>query len=265
MHSFQPEDPDNVLVINDIAYSTDDKIYAVGYFRGSIDFDPTNGLALRFSNSGSDDAFIARYNQDGFYEMVWVWGGIGDETAETITIDNMGNIYVLGNFIYTVDFNPGSGIFQITSYGSSDIYLSKFDSSMNYLRTIRIGGADEDTGKSVCIDHLSNIFITGFFRSTIDLDPDPLLNDYHVSNGGEDIFLVKISQDSGIDHIWGRTWGWDYNDRGYDVSCDNRGNAYIAGFFEGIIDFDPGLGEEIRVSLGEDGFIIKLLENGYWY
>ncbi len=48
-----------------------------------------------------------------------------------------------------------------------------------------------------------------------------------------------------------------------DVATDSSGNMYVAGHFEGTVDFDPGQGETfVRSATGGSRFIAKFNENG---
>src|SRR5688572_7166107 len=50
----------------------------------------------------------------------WTW-------AHEIAYDQSGNIYVTGTFTGTSDFDPSSGVANLTSAGDFDIYLAKYD------------------------------------------------------------------------------------------------------------------------------------------
>ena len=49
-------------------------------------------------------------------------GGNGSAAADgvSITVDKQGNVYTTGNFQDTVDFDPGSGVFNLVSNGLSN-------------------------------------------------------------------------------------------------------------------------------------------------
>ena len=48
-------------------------------------------------------------------------------------IDNLGNVYTTGSFQGTVDFDPGTGTYELTSVGETDIFISKLDANGNFL------------------------------------------------------------------------------------------------------------------------------------
>jgi hypothetical protein len=51
------------------------------------------------------------------------------DMAEAVAADNIGNLYLAGSFNGTVDFDPGPGIFNLTSTGNADAFLAKYNSS----------------------------------------------------------------------------------------------------------------------------------------
>ena len=61
------------------------------------------------------------------YPQNYKWANsIGNTTTDKsydITTDGNGNVYITGEFSGTVDFDPGSGIADLISNGSADIFL----------------------------------------------------------------------------------------------------------------------------------------------
>ncbi len=192
----------------------------------------------------------------------WVrtWGGGSDEYCGGVAIDGSGNAYVTGRFGRAADLDPGPGVDEHTSNGESDIFLSKFDSEGDLQWARTWGGDERDFGIGLTVDVSGNTYTTGDFQGTVDFDPGPGV-DEHSSLGGYDIFLCKFDS-SGV-FQWASTWGGFFDDRGYAVTIDGSGNAYITGYFYGIVDFDPGTGVDEHSSLGKnDIFLSKFDSNG---
>ncbi len=58
---------------------------------------------------------------------------------------------------------------------------------------------------------------------------------------------------------WGLSIGGAGVDNSTDIVADNQGNSYVTGFFEGTVDFDPGVGVSNLTSAGgQDIFVSKL-------
>ena len=49
----------------------------------------------------------------------------------------------------------------------------------------------------VCVDSMDNVYVTGFFKGTVDFDPGSGV-DSHIASGNEDSFVVKLDPDGGI-------------------------------------------------------------------
>ena len=71
------------------------------------------------------DVFIAVFTSGG--NLVWAgnMGGFVDDAGYSVAVDKTGNIYCTGNFDDTTDFDPGSGVCNLISSGSGDIFIHK--------------------------------------------------------------------------------------------------------------------------------------------
>ncbi|MFH1675599.1 MAG: hypothetical protein ABIC40_01150 [bacterium] len=64
--------------------------------------------------------------------------------------------------------------------------------------------------------------------------------------------------------IWGSETGGDYC-AGKAIAIDDAGDLYITGYFQGVIDFDPGAGTDEHTSNGQrDVFVSKFDSDGTW-
>lgn len=183
-------------------------------------------------------------------------GGTGEDIAHAVTVDASGNVFTTGFFNGTVDFDPGTGTFNLTSAGFDDIFISKLDSSGNFIWAKQIGNTLNDYSYSIALDSAVNIYTTGYFRGTTDFDPGPGIHNLTVV-GGSDIFICKL--DSSGNFIWANGFGSTDYDLGYSIALDAGANVYSTGYFLLTADFDPGPGSYNMTSAGmTDVFILKL-------
>lgn len=187
--------------------------------------------------------------------------GTGFQYAFSSSLDSYGNIYTTGRFEGTVDFDPGSGVFNLTSNGLNDLYVLKLDSNGFFVWVKQIGGIGHDQGSAINIGPNGNIYLNGYFSDIVDFDPGIDTNNI-VSNGSADIFVLKLNQNG--DFIWVKTMGGPSSDAAlYGLEISSNGHLYILGEFEDSVDFDPGNAVTKLISNGyEDLFIQKLDTNG---
>lgn len=153
-------------------------------------------------------------------------------------------------------------------------YLSVISSNGQVLKWVKsFGGYSYDVATSVAVDHNGNVYTTGTFYDTIDINPGPDTLTF-TSSGGGDIFSQKFSPFGEL--LWARSFGGRYSDHCRSICVDNWGNVYTTGSFSDTVDFDPGNGvAEIISNHALDVFVLKLdhlgkykwaksLEGGWW-
>jgi len=241
--------------------TTDDNgnVYSTGKFDGTVDFDP-GPTTLNLTSVGSKDIFIQKLDTAG--NLLWVKqiGGTSFDFGKSITTDVSDNVYTTGRFYGTVDFDPGVGIFNLTSSGDFDIFILKLDAAGNLLWIKQMGGTSNDEGYSIITDAGGNVYTTGWFKGTADFDPGAVITNL-TSAGEEDIFILKLSPAGNL--LWVKQMGGTYYDKGFSITTDAISNVYTTGYFYGTVDFDPGAGTANLTSANyQDIFIQKLDSSG---
>lgn len=198
-------------------------------------------------------------------EVDFVWSkamsGISNDCGLNIYIDSSQNVYVIGPFQGTVDFDPGPEKFNLTSVGYSDIFISKLSSNGDFVwaKALTISdAAPQEVLFRGTVDSSGNIYITGFFYGTVDFDPGPE-RFFLSSSGDSDIFICKM--DSNGNFVWAKSVGGDSDDLGLDISLDSAGNIYTTGYFESTADFDPGPKAFNLTSINGAGMFISKLDS----
>jgi len=230
-----------------------------GTFRQTVDLDPGPGTNLQTSN-GSDDIFIQKISPAG--NLIWALtlGGTGNEDPQGIVVDSAGYIYLLGTFAGTVDFNPGTGVFNLSQNTNFDNFLLKLSPSGSFVWAKQFGSTSQNDGAfGLAIDQLGHLYTTGYIIGTVDLDPGPGIA--NVTANGSDLFVQKL--DGNGDYIWGVNAGGSQSEGAYGITTDPQGNVLITGYFRSVADFDPGPGTYNLTSNGDlDAYILKLNSNG---
>jgi hypothetical protein len=166
-------------------------VYTTGYFSGIVDFDPSV-LTANMSGVGGFDIFVSKLDTGGNYTWAKTIGGLNDEVGSDIAVDSNGNVYTTGYFAGRADFDPGAAIVNLDTAGFFDIFISKLNSSGNYIWAKSIGGTGNEDGYSIAVASSGNIYITGYFQGTVDFDPGASTTNL-VSAGSNDIFVSKLN------------------------------------------------------------------------
>ncbi len=193
----------------------------------------TGGAFSGQSSSGSDDAFIAKFDGSGNQAWARQFGTGSNDWASGVTIIGT-DIYVSGGTRGTL---PGQ-----TSHGGDDGYVAKFDPAGNMIWAQQFGTSSRDQvtatlGASSWIYVVGNT--SGVFAGQAGL-------------GGGDIFLAKFDASGAL--VWVRQIGTSDDDEAYSISADSTG-LYLSGFTFGTF---PG-----QTSSGDyDAFLLKLDASG---
>ena len=242
-----------------IAVDSSGNVYTTGSYNDTADFDPGAGTS-NLNGNNMDDVFVSKLNSVGNFVWAKRFAGISSDVGYSIAVDSSGNVYTTGNFFFTVDFDPGAGSTELTSAGNSDVFVSKLDSSGNFIWAKSFGGSSSHVGFSIAVDGSGNVYTTGFFVSTADFDPGAGTTNL-TSIGNADVFVSKL--DSAGNLVWAKSFGGSSSDYGYSTAVDSSGNVYTTGFFAGTVDFDPGAGTSNITSVGSDDiFVLKLSPSG---
>lgn len=233
--------------------------YVIGDFYNGGDFDPGPGTTTLTSN-GFNDIFVAKFDDTG--DQLWAvsFGGSQFDFGYGVVADDFGNVYITGSFSGTVDFDPGSGTENLTSNAQSDIFIVKLNASGDLVWAENIGGVSSSEGRALAMDAAGSIYLTGNFGGTTDFDPGTGTTNLTAA-GGNDVFVLKMN--SGGDLTWAKSMGGSGTDQTRALSIDAAGNCYVAGYYTGTADFDPGTGTVNLTSNGtQDAFIVKLTTSG---
>ena len=173
-----------------IAVDRFDNVYLTGRYGETVDFDPGPGIG-ELENAGINDAFFAKYDADGAFVWANSIGGNGNDIGNSIAVDTLGQVYLTGQYMNTVDFDPGGDTSSLSATGDIEIFLARYDASGHYLWAGSIGGTKMEESTTLALDAQHNIYLTGFFKETADFNPGPGTANL-TSGGEEDAFIAKF-------------------------------------------------------------------------
>ena len=238
--------PEGYGICQTLATSSDGSIYIGGRIYATTDFDPGAGVS-EVTPDDYSELYFAKYDADGNFEWVHIIPD-GDLLMRPIETDAEGNIYlILGSGFYTpVDIDPGAGTTYPAGLFLNTNVIAKYDSDGNFLWYIAPSADYDFQCNAITVDGDENIYITGYFRGTLNFDQ---VSGAYITgpDNHTDIFIAKYDASGG--NIWGyRLTGsselvW-HNNAGKDILVDNDGNILVMGEMMGTVDFDPGIGTD---------------------
>ena len=130
-----------------------------------------------------------------------------------------------------------------------------------YLRVIT--GTSTVVGQDVAVDAADNVYVTGGFGGNAIFDA---AGASLASVGLKDVFLASYDAAGALRWhfgVGGVLGGPGLDDEGMAVSVSPAGDVYVAGYFRGEADFDPGPGEARLMSAGfRDAFVASYTAEG---
>jgi hypothetical protein len=217
------------------------------------------------ANDGQADSNTATVNISVIYPAAIGWarsfGSSDVDCVNGVATDTSGNLYMVGTFTGTVDFDPGIATQLATSVGQQDMFLVKYsaDGTFQWVRTI--GSSQNDAAAAVVVATTGNVYLIGTFNGTVFLSNPGQTAPTHTSNGGADVLVAKYNPQGG--YMWSRQIGGPGDDYGNAIALSPDGNVVLGGKFTQSVDFNPTEATESFSSAGKsDGFVTKLSSLG---
>jgi hypothetical protein len=261
-------------IANSVSTDSSGNIVVAGqYTSNPLDIFAADGSTISFTltNSGGQDSFVVKYDSSGTPLWVRRMGGTGNDLGNEVTTDSSGNVIVIVEYasnplnIYDADGSTVS--FTLTSVGSGDSFVVKYDPNGTPLWARRLGGTSIDGAFSGSTDSSGNIIISGYYNSNLNIFAanGSTVSFTLANSGGSDVFVVKY--DSSGTPLWARRLGGTGNDLGNSVSTDSSGNIVVAGRYNSSpLNIYAANGSTVSFTLansgGQDAFVVKYDSSG---
>lgn len=207
---------------NAIAADNAGNTYITGYFQGNATFGSINVTGAGW------EAYAAKINSSGNFVWVTTFGGPFGDIGHGIAVDNSGNVIVTGEYKGTATFGPDVLTSMNNSLSGSptyDVFITKLNSSGNFVWT-RDGKANQDDrGLEVITDASGAVYVAGQFSETI------TFQSVHTSSLLNAGFIVKFDA-AGNEQWFDKMWG------GQILISDIKwggSNIYITGDYQNTL------------------------------
>jgi Secretion system C-terminal sorting domain/Beta-propeller repeat len=177
-------------VLPKLAVDPQGNTIVTGYGSHAMDVDPGAGEFIL----SPVRVYIQKLDANGTFLWAQTVGSTQIGAGPEVTTDDAGNIYMVGKFTGTVDFDPGVAEAMLTTQATtSDVFIEKFTPTGNFVWVDRVGGLLGDFPTVLCVDDSGQIFLTGMYENQSDVDPSPGVYELQ-SQGSYDIFVLKLGQ-----------------------------------------------------------------------
>ena len=190
---------------------------------------PSTPGAYQGAIRGDADAFVAKFSPEGKLVFSTLIGGSKREHHVGLTIDNHGNIYLVGG-THSADFPVTPGTYDTTFNGEKDwggdVYVAKLDSTgSKLLFSTFLGGSAQETASSICLDKQGNILVGG---TTLSSDFPTTEGAYNRTFHGFDAFVAKLNSD-GTRLMFSTLLGGKGFTNAAGIALDEDQNIYLCG------------------------------------
>ena len=254
-----------------IALDNSGNVLLTGEFASTVDFDPGSGTQNLTAVSRAD-VFILKL--DGSGNLVWAKsvGGTWADVPNSLALDKSNNIFIGGDFGIssfvtnaTCDFDPGPGVFNLTTNSSTDMFLLKLKPNGDFDWAKKLVGTPNNDDKmyEVTVDDSGYLYATGFFSYTMDFDPSAgeymlKATDRYITNrvGDYDVFIAKYSNVGNL--VWAQNYGGEMHDLAGSITVDKKGTIYATGAYEDTAYFYPEDSTKMLLSGFQGSYVLKI-------
>lgn len=241
-------------VIKGLVIDENDHFYLSGTFQNTADFNPGSG-SNTLSSSGLTDVFIAKYDTSGSFIWARKIGGSGTEILTKLHMDNKNNLFLAGRFnSNTLDLNPNGGVNNVSHTSNYDSFICKLDSNSTHLWSGSFSGTSSEFINAIATSNDGDVYLGGTYSGQFDADIGGGVQTIATPGISDDIFFLKLDSAGLFQFV--HVIGGVYNDVILDIVIDSTNTVYVAGAFNGTVDFDPSPGGIFELnSTTNDGFI----------
>ncbi|MDZ4758449.1 MAG: T9SS type A sorting domain-containing protein [Bacteroidota bacterium] len=245
-----------------IVLDQSDDIYICGYYNLVGGGNPPSNANATFGNItlngvGRGDFFAAKINNSGNWK--WAVGGgsanFQGESANDLTFDKSGNLYVVGQFSDSVNFGNGYKV----SKGGADIFVAVLDQKGNLNSVYTTGSRQNDFANAVTIGIDGRIYVGGAFNQAAANGGNNSIafGSYTLTPQAQDAFIACF--DSNLSVQWATNYGGSQGDAIQKMSASSDGNIYIAGNFNGT----ASIGSNTLTSLGGNDVFVCAIDTSF--
>jgi hypothetical protein len=248
---------------NAVAAGSDGSFVVGGYFHGLAGLDG-GSITTGLQSAGDDDAFLARYAENG--TMLWARraGGIFHDAVNGVAMLPDRSSIATGSFTAQAIFGEANTATTLLVQGSlltSDGFVARYDGEGALVWVRQFGGAaGNDAGRGVAVAADGSCVVTGVFRGVATFGSGT--NQVTLlAAGGTDVFVARYDGSGSL--LWARRGGGADDDEARGITICADGSCVAVGGFRGAASFtDPLQPVAVQALGGLDAYAAKYAADG---
>jgi len=249
-----------------MAVDSSKNVYICGIFN-------SNGLILynqddsQFKSiSGSTGIFIAKYDINGIGQWgAYITYASLPNVIQKLLLDSNNNVYIYGDYDSSITFynQDNSASNGLSSNGSTDAFIAKYNSNGECQWATRIGGTGIDTTTTTLLDSANNIYIYGRCGSSSLIFYNADTSQFKTLPFGS-LFLAKYNTNGMCQ--WATRIGT--TSRSVNMILDSANNVYISAYYTASVTFYNSDNSQFKIlsltgAVNYNTFIAKYDTNGF--
>lgn len=151
-----------------------------------------------------------------------------NEKVTGLDVDAGGNVYIAGDFKDTVDFDPSANVNNLISNGGRDIFVAKYLADGTFVWAYNLGDSGDDGATDLTVDDSLNVYISGFYNGTVDVDHGPAVHQLAV-NTLDNGFFLKLNTNG--DYMLSQSFSSPNVESVKAIAVDASHNIFVAGTY----------------------------------
>ncbi|MFT3794300.1 SBBP repeat-containing protein [Flavobacterium sp.] len=164
--------------------------YVTGYLTGVGTF-VTDGGTVTMTPSEYLNGYVAKITNEG--TVAWAKQLTSDmlSTGYAVAVNNNDEVFVSGYF--NGNLSLGDTTLTEVSELDSENFVTKMDTNGNFIWARQFGGINTVDRFTMSVDNDSNVYLSGAFEGTVDIDPDVTGVNTVTPSAFRDNFLIKMN------------------------------------------------------------------------
>lgn len=232
-------------------------VYAVGFVADAVPGLSTPGTHQPDfeTDAGLGTSYLVKFNPEGQVEWGTYYGGGGSTWLESVTLNDLGELYASGGVESASKAIPSPGAHQ-SQY--SDVFLVRFNLDGTRAWGTYYGGLLQERDTSVVALPQGGVVLSGETFSEENI-ASPGSHQPEI-DGGRDQFIARFDA-AGV-RLWGTYYGYDWSQSVGKISVDAGGSIYICGETNWSGGYGMPNGWLPEYQGGDDAYLAKLSGDG---